>query len=105
MYTDTVGDISKKRVKPDAEKALQKMKANQKKPSVTEQIAGLVQTCDLCLTWENLPKLMKHFGISEKDTTAVLLELVGPNAHGEKLWEELRAKPGHSAAPPLDEAI
>ena len=81
---------TKRRCKSDAEKAMEKMKA--KKPSVTEQIAGLVQTCDFCLTWENLPKLMKHFGISEKDATAVLLELVGPNPHGKKFWDEFRVK-------------
>ena len=84
--------------KSDVEKVVEKMAKSQKpRPSLTEQVARLVQTCDFCLTWENLPKLVKHFGISEREATTVLAELVGPNPVAKRFWDgyrrEVKAEP------------
>ena len=42
-------------------------KAAKEKPSIVDPVARLVQTCDFCLTWEDLPKIMKPFGLSPRD--------------------------------------
>lgn len=38
------------------------------------------------ISWENIGLLMRHYNITEKDASKLLLELVGPDAKGKSFW-------------------
>ena len=46
--------------------------------------------CDI--TWENFEIIQKHYGLSEMDTTSVLLSVVGPDTKGSKFWNTYKAR-------------
>lgn len=38
------------------------------------------------ITWDNFEKIKSHFGMSDKETTDVLLKVVGPDSSGSSFW-------------------
>ena len=46
--------------------------------------------CDI--SWANFEIIQKHYGLSEMDTTSVLLSVVGPDTEGSKFRDQYRAR-------------
>ena len=44
------------------------------------------------ITWDNLPKVMKWFSMSEAEATSVLLQVVGPDSRGADFWNNYKKR-------------
>ena len=60
---------------------------------------------DFEICWENHAKLMEHFNLSDKDATACLLAVVGPDPRGEKFWTGYKAKLAENASTVEDSQV
>ena len=74
-----------------------------KKPEMAETSGPQDGPPDFDITWANFGLIKKHFDLSDKETTDVLLKVVGPDTSGSDFWKQyqLRVKEeikNHSAS-------